>query len=1153
MPSDLAVDELLLQRLPLPLAQLYRRVLNAKTAQDRHHHAFYLAEATLKLAASLRIGIVLSAGLEPTSPLARTFEQLCLPSIGNWVGFLRDSTEYLRQRRDSALLPLADCHDALLRHESLPAVREFAARAARTDDTSDSAPLTPEQARDASRQGILGFFNLIAAYRNQVFGHGAQRVPAFYDDLGPLLQNAVVEVLGHECLFGGLTLAVARWTGDPSGPTGRLVWHRLRGVAGVLLRGEADDSELASINFRNRPMTGHLYFIAPGVRVLLRPLVVYVEDRSERERVGFLNRTVTRRKEGNAFEEVRRCEYLDYATGDQLREIDARQELTRLLARLRGQSANLSDVDRVVGNTQAEPAEQAGPVPLGGALGDFELEGELGRGGMGVVFRARQRSLNRPVALKVLPSGLAADPIALARFRREIAALARCDHPNLVKILTSGSDGDRHYYAMELLEGTNLGDLWTVLSTWGKQVTRPLREGVLPAALSSSTELAERRRNADSAPDNEPVEGLPELKKIPPLQTPLPSTGRDLPTRMGELFIGAAEALVHLHERGILHRDIKPANLMLTADGQRLVLMDLGLARMEEEGADRLTRTRQFLGTLRYASPEQVTTVGALDARSDIYSFGAAMWELLALEPLYGADDKLPSPELIRRIQYDEPGRIRKFRPETSPELEAIVLKCLEKDPRRRYSSAHELVDDLGRWQRGEDVHAHRQTPWYRFRRFVIRRRLPLAGVGAGLLLLLITFLALADAGYRLPGADTVRQLLDRREASLFRPAPAEDQIYHYASQLRRRLAAKLNEQSSVYPGWWDGKIPPRDQPYYESWTQGQATTALLSCPETDSATRKLLAANLLEIFEAPHDSHVKKVKEFEPGYGWLLYPDEVSSREYPSGFGTAWILPALARAVSTPDLDPGLRDRLMHWLDKLEETLDDYRTKEAGRDGPAWRLFADQFDKSKPNAYVTAVVLLGLLDLKEAGLGWHGSSSRLDDLIHAAVNWEIDQFDGRGWECRGPVADNEFNDGLTLQVFSLLLRAEAEAGAVLPDSIIAQVPRHLADCSTRPADYSSQIGIFSEPFRYNGMDYPKEVRVVRFQWYPWAVETASRWLTRAHRVGAPHDEIVRSRRVLGHLILTIGPQVVSNVSTGYTYIAAETLLGLAAVPGNGS
>jgi serine/threonine-protein kinase len=173
-----------------------------------------------------------------------------------------------------------------------------------------------------------------------------------------------------------------------------------------------------------------------------------------------------------------------------------------------------------------------------------------------------------------------------------------------------------------------------------------------------------------------------------------------------ELVRQVADAAHALHEAGVVHRDIKPDNIMVRADGEHAVLMDLGAAQLADDAEGRLTRTRQFVGTLRYASPEQVLAVGGLDRRSDVYSLGATLWELLTLRGLYGSDAELPKGELERRIQYAEPERLRKYHPSIAPDLEAVVQKCLEKDAAHRYATAADLAADLGNFLAGKPVQA---------------------------------------------------------------------------------------------------------------------------------------------------------------------------------------------------------------------------------------------------------------------------------------------------------------------------------------------------------------------------------------------------------------------------------------------------------------
>ncbi|HEV3384936.1 MAG TPA: protein kinase, partial [Gemmata sp.] len=358
------------------------------------------------------------------------------------------------------------------------------------------------------------------------------------------------------------------------------------------------------------------------------------------------------------------------------------------------------------------------------SLGEFELLSELGRGGMGVVYRARQPSLGRQVALKKLQK--TGDAKIESRFAREIRALGRVEHPHLVKIFTSGSEGDQWYYAMELLEGVPLSVVCDQVRTSVASVTAldlPTWQGKVleacEAGLRAEKPLSDRwrSRNMDSvhagieSSENAPSAGAkPAREPLSPVVSSLAPErlpgGRNYVEQIAELVRQTAEAAHALHEAGIIHRDIKPGNIMVSADGAQAVLIDPGLAKLADEVDGRLTRTRQFVGTLRYASPEQVLAVGGLDRRTDIYSLGASLWELLTLRPLYGADDQMPTPELMRRIQYQEPERVRKYNLGIPRDLDAIVLKCLEKDAKGRYATAHELAQDLVLFLAGRPVRA---------------------------------------------------------------------------------------------------------------------------------------------------------------------------------------------------------------------------------------------------------------------------------------------------------------------------------------------------------------------------------------------------------------------------------------------------------------
>src|SRR5262245_6137363 len=275
-----------------------------------------------------------------------------------------------------------------------------------------------------------------------------------------------------------------------------------------------------------------------------------------------------------------------------------------------------------------------------GELGDYELLEEIGRGGQGVVFRARQKSLNRTVALTVISLGPWASKAHLKRFRLEAEAAARLEHPGIVPIHEVGERDGSCYFSMKFVEGGQLDEV----------------VGRTPISIRQAAEL----------------------------------------------IVKIARTVHYAHEHGILHRDIKPGNILLDKNGEPH-LTDFGLARLLDTQSS-VTRTIDVLGTPSYMAPEQAAgETTKLSKATDVYGLGAVLYQLLTGQPPFAGGTTY---ETIRLLRDTEPRLPRQLNPKVDRDLSTICLKCLEKDPERRYASAVALAEDLEHWLKHEPIQA---------------------------------------------------------------------------------------------------------------------------------------------------------------------------------------------------------------------------------------------------------------------------------------------------------------------------------------------------------------------------------------------------------------------------------------------------------------
>jgi serine/threonine protein kinase/Flp pilus assembly protein TadD len=361
-------------------------------------------------------------------------------------------------------------------------------------------------------------------------------------------------------------------------------------------------------------------------------------------------------------------------------------------------------------------------------FGDYELLEEIGRGGQGVVYRARQKSLNRIVALKVIGLSHWATEAHVKRFRMEAEAAAHLDDPRIVPIYEIGERDGACYFSMKFIEGRQLDKI-------------------------IGTELMPARKSA-------------------------------------ELMAKLAHTLHHAHQNGVLHRDVKPGNILIDTKGEPH-LTDFGLARLVETEST-VTRTLEVLGTPSYMAPEQAAGNNAqLTSATDVYGLGAVLYQLLTCHPPFAGATTY---ETVRMVLETEPRQPRLYNPKVDRDLETICLKCLEKEPAKRYASAQSLAEDIERFLRDEPIWSRRSSQLEHVWRWCKRKPLVASLVAA---LIMVVVIGLAGALWELRRVQAERELVKRANLS------EQEKARLTVEQTNNPAAYDAYLRARAFPGWW--------------------------------------------------------------------------------------------------------------------------------------------------------------------------------------------------------------------------------------------------------------------------------------------------------------------------------------------------------------
>ena len=463
-------------------------------------------------------------------------------------------------------------------------------------------------------------------------------------------------------------------------------------------------------------------------------------------------------------------------------------------------------------------------------LSEFEIVRELGRGGMGVVYEAKEKSLNRRVALKVVSPSLGMSSTAVMRFRREAQAAGRLHHTNIVPIYSTGEENGIHYYAMEFIDGPSLDKVIASMRDGAEDTltTDKLKDSTSEfTADSGNRQLAETTIGIDAT-------AVPKSEKNVASSLGDSSAlreSRDFFDRVAKIIAEVAEALDHAHENGVVHRDMKPANLLIAPNGH-LSITDFGLSRMLEQPG--MTMSGELVGSPLYMSPEQIA-VGRvdLDHRTDIYSLGATLYELLTLQPPYPGERR---DQVISQILTKEPVRPRSIDRKVPIDLETICLKAMEKDPDRRYQRAGLFAKDLRRFVSRHAISARRIGPVGRMMRFAGRHR-ALSSALACILILVVILGVISNSARQEQIANRLEKLANaKREAIDLAVLGDIDSAKEYADQAETLGATQA----------WKHMVEGVFSLYRDMGSSGQAVDELIRAVDAAENDSESLSARAL-------------------------------------------------------------------------------------------------------------------------------------------------------------------------------------------------------------------------------------------------------------------------------------------------------------------